>query len=143
MTPQEEFIARFTEIWSAPDPSRFPELFVSDGWLLHPGMTERLPVSEVVGYLEGVVGAVPDVHLKVADWAERGGVLYVDWTMHATVDGQAISWMGADKCVLRGDRAVSITAFFDTYRLWVNVDPTLAREESLEEATAKRAALQV
>jgi SnoaL-like domain len=140
MNDDERFIARFTEIWADPQPERFPELFHPDGWLLHPGMSEPLSAHDVVAYITGVKAGAPDLRLDVSDWAASGNLLYVSWTMSASIDGQAISWIGADRCALRGDRAESITAFFDTHPLWVALDPDLARGESLEQAAAQRLA---
>jgi hypothetical protein len=139
MTDAEHFIETFTAIWAAPEPERFPELFNPDAWLLHPGMAERLPASEVVSYITGVKAGAPDIHLIPEDWAIRGDVLYVDWTMRASIDGQTVSWVGADKCVLTGPRADSITAFFDTHPIWEALDPSMRRDTGLEIAAAQRA----
>src|SRR4051812_29740727 len=124
MTDAERFIETFTSVWADPDPDRFPDLFNDGAWLLHPGMTQRLPAADVVEYIAGVKAGAPGVHLKPHAWCARDGLLYVDWTMYATVDGTDVSWDGVDKCVLTGDRADSITAFFDTHPLWVAIDPT-------------------
>ncbi len=133
------FIDTFTKVWANPDPERFPDLFNPGAWLLHPGMAERLPAAQVVDYMAGVKAGAPDIHLVPADWAVRGNVVYVDWTMHASVNGQAISWIGADKCVLTGARADSITVYFDTHPIWTTLDPSLGSGVSLEQAAARRA----
>ena len=138
MTDAERFIETFTAVWADPDPERFPELFNPGAWLLHPGMKRRLPAADVVSYIAGVKAGAPDIHLVPEDWAVRGDVLYVDWTMHASLEGQSISWIGADKCVLTGSRADSITAFFDTHPLWAAIDPTMQRDTGLETAAAQR-----
>jgi hypothetical protein len=130
----EQFVERFTEIWADPDPERFPELFHPDAKLLHPGMSLPLPASEIVGYIAGVKAAAPELHLIPKGWAARGELLYIDWTMYSTVAGEPVQWNGADKCIMRGDRATYIEAFFDTHPLWVRVDPSMARETNLEQA---------
>lgn len=134
----ERFIETFASVWAAPQPERFPELFAENGWLLHPGMQEPLPAAHVVPYIEAVKAAAPDIRLVVHDWAERTGTLYVDWTMQATVDDRTVTWIGADKCVLEGPRALSITALFDSHPLWVAVEPSMARSYSIERAIARR-----
>jgi hypothetical protein len=138
MTDHEQFVTRFGDIWATVEPERFAELYTDGGWLLHPGMTQPLPASEVVSYMRGVKAAAPDIGLVVADWASRGNVLYIDWTMHASLQGRQVSWIGADKCVLRGDRAISITAFFDAHPLWLAVDPGMGRDSTLEQAARDR-----
>lgn len=136
----ERFVERFTEIWADPEPDRFPELFHPEATLLHPGMEEPLPASEVIGYIAGVKSAAAGLHLIPNGWAARGELLYIDWTMHSEVGGEAVAWHGADKCVMRGDRATYIEAFFDTHPLWLRVDPSMSRDGTLEQAAQATAA---
>lgn len=103
-------------------------------------MQQPLPASEVVGYIAGVKAAAPGLRLSPKGWAARGELLYIDWTMHSTMAGEPVEWNGADKCVMRGDRATYIEAFFDTHPLWLRIDPSMARDTNLEQAAQSAAA---
>ncbi|MEU6084046.1 nuclear transport factor 2 family protein [Streptomyces sp. NPDC047108] len=142
MTPHaERFVQKFTEIWARPRAERFPELFHEDATLLHPGMARPLASDEIEGYVSTVLAGAPDLHLIPEGWAARGDLLYIDSTIHATVAGQAISWPVVDRIVLRGDRASYIQAYFDAHQLWVAIEPSMARSQTLESVVAEKAAL--
>jgi hypothetical protein len=68
---------------------------------------------------------VPDITLRPTAWAARGDTVLVEWTITATFRDEPVSWNGADRFTLRGDRAVEGIAYFDTLPIWQKVSPAL------------------
>ena len=140
MGPTETFIERFTELWAEPDPARFPELFHPGATLRHPGMTEPLDTANIAAYIGELQAQAPDIRLVPTDWAQAGDVLFIHFTMSATLGGERVEWGGVDRFALDGDRAVDVVAYFDTLPLWVRLDPTMQRPSMVEFAASRSAA---
>jgi len=120
---------RFTELWRAPDPEAYASLWHTEGTLLHPGMAQPIPAAEIPAYVARLVRLLPDITLTPQRWAAQGDVVFVEWTISATVAGEQVSWRGADRFTLRGSKAIEGVAYFDTLPIWARVDPTLRRTD--------------
>ena len=125
MTDAEKFVQRFTELWAAPQPDDYATLWHADGTLLHPGMAAPIGADEIPGYVERLLAALPDITLTPKSWAAQGAVVLIEWTITATFRDRKVSWDGADRFTLRGDRAVEGVAYFDTLPIWRAIDPEL------------------
>lgn len=139
MSGADAFIVRFSETWRDPDPEAFADLFTSDGILFHPTMAGPIPARQVPDYVRRIKALVPDLTLEVDNWAAREEVVLIEWTIHGTFGGQRLSWKGMDRFSLQEDKAKEGVAYFDTFPLWVRIDPTLERP-ALESALADSAA---
>ena len=135
MSGADEFMVRFSETWRDPDPEGFADLFTPDGTLFHPTMARPIPARQVPDYVRRIKALVPDLSLEVDNWAARGEVVLIEWTIRGTFDGERLSWKGMDRFSLRDDKAKEGVAYFDTFPLWVRIDPTLERP-ALESALA-------
>ena len=127
MTDVDRFIARFSETWQDPDPAAFADLFTPDGTLFHPTMERPISAAEVPDYLRAIKEVVPDITLEVENWAVREETVLIEWTIHGTFGGEPLSWKGADRFSLEGDKAKEGVAYFDTLTLWARLDPSLER----------------
>ena len=126
MTPDaERFIERFTQLWAAPEPEAYASLWHEDGTLLHPGMEAAITAAEIPGYVQRLLDVVPDITLTPTRWAARHDTVFIEWTITATFRDAPVSWDGADRFTLRGDRAVEGVAYFDTLPIWQKVNPAL------------------
>ncbi len=81
--------------------------------------------AEIPDYLRRVKTLVPDISLRPLRWAQTEDGVLIEWEISGTFRDQQLSWRGADRFTLRGDRATEGVAYFDTHRLWVNADPSL------------------
>jgi hypothetical protein len=125
VTDAERFVQRFTLLWAAPEPEAYAFLWHDDGTLLHPGMEKPIGAEEIPGYVSRLLTLLPDITLKPKCWAAHGDTVLIEWTITATFGDRTVSWDGADRFTLRGDRAVEGVAYFDTLPLWRNVDPAV------------------
>jgi ketosteroid isomerase-like protein len=140
MDTAERFVGTFSEIWSDPDPDRFHEIVREDGTLLHPGMEEPLPGSQVPAYVERIKASFPDIRLRVERWAAAGDDVLIEWTISATMAETPVEFSGTDRFTLRDGRAIEGVAYFDTLPLWTRLKPEMERTETLDEAAARTAA---
>ena len=127
MTDVDRFIERFSEVWKSPQPQDFAELFTSNGTLFHPTMERPIGAADVPDYVRRIKALVPDITLEVENWAARGDVVLIEWTITATFGGERILWKGADRFTLEGDKAKEGVAYFDTLPFWARLDPSLAK----------------
>lgn len=121
-----EFLTRFTDMWKNPTPQEFADLFSEDGELLHPTMEGPIARDEIPGYVAQITSVSPDISLSVDRWAARGNSIFIEWTISGSYADEQISWRGADRFTLQGDRAIEGVAYFDTLPLWeqIGADPT-------------------
>jgi SnoaL-like domain len=124
-TDAERFVERFTELWAAPQPEAYASLWHDDGTLLHPGMEAPISAVEIPGYVQRLLDMLPDITLAPTRWASRDDTVLIEWTITATFGDERVSWDGADRFTVRGDRAVEGVAYFDTLPIWQKVNPAL------------------
>jgi hypothetical protein len=136
----EEFVATFARVWSDPQPDQYAELWHEDGTLLHPGMEEPLPASQIPDYVRRLLSVAPDIRLAVDRWAAQDDFVLIEWTITTTFRDGVRSWSGVDRFTLRGNRAVEGIAYFDMMPIWAAVDPSLARDDLVGRLSEERAA---
>ena len=112
-TPALAFMNRFEETWRAPTPEKFAALFHPEGRFMHPSMSEPRPASTAAGYFHDVLRATPDISLEVRRWAAPETHVLIEYSLSATLDGHRVSWNGADRFTLRGERALEGVAYYD------------------------------
>lgn len=127
-----EFVAKFTEMWKSPEPGAFSALFHPEGRLLHPTMDGSISRDQVPAYVAAIKERMPDISLEVLNWAARGDVVLIEWTITGTYGEAEISWSGADRFTLRDGLAVEGIAYFDTMPLWSRLDPSARRGDLVE-----------
>jgi ketosteroid isomerase-like protein len=129
----QAFVERFAELWEDPDPDGYAALWHDGGVLRHPTMTEDLSQEQIPDYMRRLMAFAPDISLSVERWAADGDALLIEWTLHATYEGEVVEVPGVDRFTLRGDRATEGVAYFDTMPLWATIDPSLKQTQSFEE----------
>lgn len=139
MTDAERFVETFSRVWASPEPDEFQALWAEEGTLLHPGMEAPIAHHEIPDYVRRIKSASPDISLAVDRWAARDDFVLIEWTITASLRGEPVSWSGVDRFTLKGDRAIEGIAYFDSLPLWARVDPSIARDRSLEDVAAESA----
>lgn len=141
-----EFIDRYTAAWHVPHPEEITRLY-------HPKWQGRTPTTGgtidrngIPAYYGKVLALLPDFRLDVQDWADNNDVVFIEWTISATVAGKATSWSGIDRHTIRGSRSIDGVSYFDSLPLWAQLDPTMARSfmlDSIGAAAAPSASVQM
>ena len=110
------FVARFEDAWRERDVDKFAALIHDDVDAFFPGMPEATGKEGALDWLRNAVTAFPDVELEIQRWARTGDSVFIEWVSTATVQGtgERITWGGADRFTLSGDRAVQERVYFDT-----------------------------
>lgn len=112
------WIERFREAWADLDADKL-------GDLLHPGLrTIVIPFRDepvdrdgLVDFWRSTFQAMPDMRLEVQSWASAGDNVFVEWKANATINGRPVTWRGADRFTLDGERAIAERVFTDTHVL--------------------------
>jgi hypothetical protein len=60
---------------------------------------------------------MPDISLELRNWAARGNVVFVEYTMTATAGDQPLAWDGIGRFVLRDGRVIEAIGRWDTAQL--------------------------
>jgi hypothetical protein len=128
----EQFVDTFARHWADPDGGLER--------LMHPGATlrvagARVPYAfeEAEQFVAGVKHGVPDIGLRVLDWAARNASVFTEWEMSGTLGGRRVSWQGINRNTLVGSKSVAAISCWDRWSLLEDVEPErppldLARE---------------
>ena len=118
----EAFIQAYLDNWRRTPPD-LRQVFHPEGRLLPPGRTEPLDVSGAQRLVEGTRAAIPDVALRIINWAERDGQMFIEWEMTGTVGGKPVRWSGINRNTLRGAKSVDAVSYWDRQGLAEQIDP--------------------
>lgn len=123
----EAWIREFEEGWRRPaGPDAFTDHFEP---MLDPEVRLVQPqMPTAVGrrafrelFARPVFTLIPDLHAEVHEWAVRGEVAYVEFTLRGTLGGRPIAWRVVDRLTLRDGLLVERRSFFDPGPLLVAV----------------------
>ncbi len=56
---------------------------------------------------------MPDISLETRNWAARGDIVFVEYAMAATVNGEKVSWDGIGRFKLRDGRVIEAIGRWD------------------------------
>ncbi len=117
----EAFVAAFAGHWQMDAGFRH---------LMHPGATlrvagARVPYSfeEAERFVIGVKRGIPDIGLRVLDWAARGNAVYTEWEMSGTIAGRRATWQGINRNTLDGAKSRAGVSCWDRQALLEQVEP--------------------
>jgi hypothetical protein len=128
----ERFVTAFAEHWAEADGGL--------DRLMHRGATlrvagARVPYAfeEAEQFVATVKRGVPDIELRVLDWAARRESVFTEWEMSGTLGGRRVSWQGINRNTLEGSKSVAAVSCWDRWSLLEQVEPErppldLARE---------------
>lgn len=138
----EAFVAKFTRVWSEPQPDDFAELWAEGGVLLHPTMGASIAKDAIPDYLRRLQSVAPDIRLEPIRWAADDNQVFIEWTITMTPPGEteSVSWDGVDRFTLDGDRAVEGIAYFDTSPIWARLGASPAEGDLLDVSVNRRQA---
>jgi hypothetical protein len=118
----EQFVAAFAAHWSRADGG-----FAS---VMHPGATLHVagapaPSSydDAERFVASVKAAIPDIELRVLEWAARGASVFTEWEMSGTVGGRRLTWRGINRNQLEGSKSRAAVSCWDRHALLEQIDP--------------------
>lgn len=115
------FVAAFASHWQG-----------RDGFqrIMHPGATlwvagARAPYAyeEAERFVTSVKQAIPDLSLRVLEWAARGDAVFTEWEMSGTLAGRSATWRGINRNTLDGARSRGAVSCWDRHALLEQVRP--------------------
>lgn len=106
MSDVERFMQVYEEIWPSFDADRLEqfEMVHPDATIDHSGMEQPIRGDEEPDYIRGIKALMPDISLKMKNWAAREDVVFVEYEMEATVNGERLTWDGIGRFKLRDGR---------------------------------------
>ncbi|HWM64620.1 MAG TPA: nuclear transport factor 2 family protein [Solirubrobacterales bacterium] len=115
MSDVERFIQVYEEIWPSFDADRLErfEMVHPEATIHHSGMEQPIRGDEEPDYVRGIKALMPDISLEMRNWAARGEVIFVEYAMEATVNGERVAWDGIGRFVLRDGRVIDAIGRWD------------------------------
>lgn len=123
----EAFVRRFQEAWDSRKPAKLAAILHPDATVYQPPVREQFRGHQVGEYFEQVFVGMPDLTLKLLDWAARGDVVMIEWEITATVGDGPLSWRGIDRFHVRDGLADDEFVYFDSLKVWERLDPSMER----------------
>jgi hypothetical protein len=113
-----EFVERFEQWWSDPDPDRLHELLADDVRLVQPLAPDTFNLADGREAFRRLFRFLPDLRGEVHDSSAKGNLVFIHFTLSATYGGRPISWDAVDRFVLGEDGlAAERVSFFDSQPL--------------------------
>ncbi|HEX6312225.1 MAG TPA: nuclear transport factor 2 family protein [Acidimicrobiia bacterium] len=128
----DRFVTTFAAHWSAPD-GGFEQVMHPGATLRVAGAREPSAYEEARHFVAAVKRAVPDIELRVLEWAAREASVFVEWEMSGTLGGRRVTWQGINRNHLEGSKSIAGVSCWDRWSLLEQVEPArppldLARE---------------
>ncbi len=112
--PAADFVARFADFWRPPVDLRVLETMLHpETRLVAPGMPTTIGRAAGIEAFRSVFALVPDFHIDVERWCGDGDVVFIETTMHGTVNGHPLMIPGVDRITLRDGMVLERIAYFD------------------------------
>lgn len=134
MSTQEEvraFLSAYVENWNG-DGDRLGDIFHPAGSLQSPG-ANPWSVAETGQFIASVKAGVPDLRIRILEWAHRDDQLFTEWEMAGTLAGRSLTWRGINRNHLRGAASLGAVSYWDRMALLEQVEPSRPRLDLLTE----------
>jgi hypothetical protein len=136
MTNVERFMQRYLEVWPSFDADRLDVAIDPGATIHHPGMESPIRGIDEPDYVRATKTLMPDISLKVANWAANDDVVFIEYEISGTLAGRSLNWTGIGRFKLRGERAIDAIGRWDNLELLAQIDPTV-RVSAFAETAAK------
>jgi ketosteroid isomerase-like protein len=111
----------FADAWGRSDVDALVALLAEDVVLKQPMLPTTVGKREAREAFERLFTAFPGLHAIVHDWAARGELLFIDFTLACEFGGQELSWRAVDRFVLRDGLAAERINYFDPMVLFLGI----------------------
>jgi hypothetical protein len=121
----ERFVSAFADHWAESD-GGLERLMHRGATLQVAGARDPYSFEEAEEFVAGVKRGVPDIALRVLDWAARESSVFTEWQMSGTLGGRLVSWQGINRNTLDGSKSVAAISCWDRWSLLERVEPDRA-----------------
>ena len=128
----DAFLTAYLENWNA-EGDRLAELFHPGGTLEGPGQEKPWSVEETAQFVASVKAGMPDVRIRILEWANRGDQLFTEWEMAGTLGGRRLAWRGINRNRLQGAATLGAVSYWDRIGLLEKAEPGRPRLDLLPE----------
>lgn len=128
----QAFVHAFANHWNDKE-GGFEGLMHKGATLQVAGANEPLPYDQAAGFVAFVKQSIPDLSLRVLNWAEREGQVFTEWEMTGTIGGKKVSWQGINRNTLKGDKSVGAVSCWDRHALLTQIDENIAPLDLMEQ----------
>jgi hypothetical protein len=126
-SPAAGFVAAFAEFWAAPSPLRLSELLHPEVVLRQPLAPPTVGIAQAQMQFERFCRCLPDLHARVDHWSSNQDVVFIEFTLYASLGRDALEWPTVNRLILQDGKAIERVTYFDP----VAVLPTLLRHPSV------------
>lgn len=115
MSDIERFIQVYEEIWPSFDADRLEqfEMVHPEARIDHSSMQQPIRGDEEPDYVRGIKALMPDIELEMKNWAARKDIVFVEYAMEATVNGNHLAWDGIGRFKLQDGRVIDAIGRWD------------------------------
>jgi SnoaL-like domain len=124
----ERFVGDYVAAWASREPGVMATMCHRDGVLHHPVLSRDIAGDIVPQNNDNTKAVIPDFEWRLRSWASTAETLFLEWTCHGKIGGQAMSWSGVDVMIVQDGKIREETVYLDTYPLRRALDPSLPDE---------------
>ncbi|TDH49544.1 nuclear transport factor 2 family protein [Mycobacterium talmoniae] len=97
-TPAAAFVERFRQVWAAPTLERLDALTNPEVCYVQPLLPDVRGRDNAAAYWRRVFALIPDLHIDVVNSAvSADDMVYIEFRIHGTLGGRALSWPAIDR----------------------------------------------
>lgn len=122
-----KFVTKFAEFWTDPSPQRLPEMLHPDVVLVQPLAPRIVGIEAAQAQFQRIWYCLPDLRAHVDRWCGDGGLVFIEFRLHARIGGNAIEWPNVNRLRLHDGKATERVTYFDPLAIM----PTLLRHPSI------------
>jgi ketosteroid isomerase-like protein len=120
-TDAARFVEGFGVAWGRSDIDALMALLHDDVVLKQPMLPTITGKEAARAAFKRLFTAFPGLHGTVHDWAARGDVLFIDFTLSCEFGGRELSWHALDRFLLRDGLAAERINYFDSMAVFVEI----------------------
>ena len=113
----QDFVTAFQEAWRSSDVDRFLEAFKplmhAEIRLIQPMVANTSGFEAFCDEFRRVFYLIPDLTATVERWASQGNLVFIELTLHGTLEGIPIALRACDRILLDGDICIERESYFD------------------------------
>jgi ketosteroid isomerase-like protein len=123
----ESFVTKFAQFWDDPAPQGLTELLHPDVVLVQPLVPRTVGIEAAEAQFQRLFDCLPRLHAHVDHWCGDGDLVFIEFRMHARIQGSLIEWPNVNRLLLRDGKGIERVTYFDA----LAVVPTLLRHPSI------------
>lgn len=108
-----DFVARFAEFWTHPDPDDLTRLLTDDVHLVQPLSPPTRGIDAAHAAFRRLFAQFPDLHARVDRWRGDDTYVFIEFHLIVTLGKTVVEWPAIDRFTLREGKASERVSYFD------------------------------